>query len=172
MFQPSINMILWNVSQTSSTSTETFIFVFYERDEKLDQNQGMKIYKQTTGKCNLLHMTNRNNLSMRDLLRGHIAHVFCSIPDVCTFHTKFYCTTSGHVGSTRWPQTSIGIWGPHSREVTCKDLCNSSEEWRVCFQQLCNPPTQEGDGGVILTYSNYQLGSMNEHHQKKHVIQK
>lgn len=28
----------------------------------------------------------------------------------------------------------------HNKEVTCTDLCNSSEEWWLGCQRLCNPP--------------------------------
>lgn len=111
------------------------------------------IYRQTTGKCTLLHMANWNNLSMSDLLRGNIPHVFCLFPDVCTFHTKFYCTTSGHVGSTRWPQTPQQMRASQEREVTCKDLCKSSAEGMVNFQHLCNSQTQRSgvkEGGLYI----------------------
>lgn len=36
------------------------------------------------------HVAGWDDLSMSELLRGDIPHVFCSLPDVCAFHTSFY----------------------------------------------------------------------------------
>lgn len=49
-------------------------------------------------KIHLQHVAGWNDLSTSDLLWGDISHVFCPLPDVCTFHTRFYYTTSGQYG--------------------------------------------------------------------------
>lgn len=59
-------------------------------------------------------------------------------PDVLAFHTRFYCTSGRTVWGSQDDRKPHTTGGPRRRKVTSKDLCNSSEKQRVCFQHLRN----------------------------------